>query len=138
MSFDIYSVASRDIVSESFDGEAVVLDLQSGRYFSFTDSGSCLWDAITAGMHPEQLVSANGTLDLANVETFITKLMEFGLIVRRQPPHEIVARPDLVERLRLSKDAPDVFVFDDLTDLFMADPIHDVEEPAGWPVVKAS
>jgi hypothetical protein len=43
---------------------------------------------------------------------------------------------ELLEKIRSAKEKPDLFVFDDLADLFKADPIHDVEEPAGWPVVK--
>ncbi|TIT11789.1 MAG: PqqD family protein, partial [Mesorhizobium sp.] len=40
---NVYAVASKDIVFESFDGEAVVLDLASGKYFGFSDSGSRVW-----------------------------------------------------------------------------------------------
>jgi hypothetical protein len=40
---DAYAVASRDIVFESFDGEAVVLNLANGKYFGFSDSGSRVW-----------------------------------------------------------------------------------------------
>lgn len=46
--------------------------------------------------------------------------------------------PDLIVALQLAQDAPSLAIFDDLAELFMADPIHDVEEPAGWPVVKNS
>ena len=34
------------------------------------------------------------------------------------------------------QEKPEVAVFDDLADLFKADPIHDVEENAGWPLVR--
>ncbi|RVB09604.1 PqqD family protein, partial [Mesorhizobium sp. M7A.F.Ca.CA.004.05.1.1] len=46
----IYAIASKDIVFESFDGEAVVLDLTTGKYFGFSDSGSRLWDALSSGV----------------------------------------------------------------------------------------
>jgi len=31
---------------------------------------------------------------------------------------------------------PDVQVFDDLADLILLDPVHDVNEQFGWPVVR--
>jgi hypothetical protein len=53
-----YEIAGRDIVSESFDGDIVVLDLNSGKYFGFTDAGSGIWEALAAGATPEVLLSA--------------------------------------------------------------------------------
>lgn len=138
MDSNAYGVASCDIVSESFDGEVVVLDLQSGRYFSFTEAGSCLWEAVTAGLQPKSMVAANAELDTAALDAFVGKLLQFGLIAVQQPGLEVVASPDLFAKIAGTTGAPDVFVFDDLADLFTADPIHDVEEPVGWPAVKAS
>ena len=51
-----YAVASRDIVFESFDGEAVVLNLANGKYFGFSDSGSRVWQALSSGVNTEALI----------------------------------------------------------------------------------
>ena len=53
---DVYAVASKDIVFESFDGEAVVLDLSTGKYFGFSDSGSRIWQALSSGISTQALV----------------------------------------------------------------------------------
>jgi len=47
---NVYAVASKDIVFETFDGEAVVLDLSSSQYFGFSDSGSKVWQALSSGV----------------------------------------------------------------------------------------
>ncbi|TGQ03303.1 PqqD family protein, partial [Mesorhizobium sp. M00.F.Ca.ET.217.01.1.1] len=51
-----YAVASRDIVFESFDGEAVVLNLANGKYFGFSDSGSKAWQVLSSGADAQALI----------------------------------------------------------------------------------
>lgn len=52
-------VASADVVSRIVDGEAVLLDLASGKYFGLNEVGSRLWehvrDEITVGLLCERL-----------------------------------------------------------------------------------
>jgi hypothetical protein len=129
-------VAGRDIVSESFDGDIVVLDLNSGKYFSFTDAGCGIWEALAAGAPTEALLSASTNYSTADFESFLGKLLDHQLLAVREDAADHPLPNDLLEKIRSAKEKPDLFVFDDLADLFKADPIHDVEEPAGWPVVK--
>ena len=128
-----YGVTDDDIVSESFDGEIVVLDLSCGKYFSFTDAGSAAWEAITSGVEPAAL-GANGALH--DLEAFVRKLLGNRLIVAQPNLPLREPRAELMERLAAAKEKPDFSIFDDLADLFLADPIHDVEPEAGWPEVR--
>ena len=130
-----YRVASRDVVSESFDGDIVVVDLATGRYFSLSRSAGALWDMFGAGASPASIGAAAGS-DPAPIAAFAETLCGHGLLVRQ--PQGSGAAPDLsaIARFAAAGDTPEVAVFDDLAELFTADPIHDVEEPAGWPVVK--
>lgn len=135
----IYKVASGDIVHESFDGDAVVLDLASGRYFGFSDSGSCVWEALISHVAPASLVGrpcAAGVLGADDLHAFVTRLIEHGLLVPCEEAAAAAFAPALAARLAASTDALKVDMYDELADLVMVDPIHDVDEPAGWPVVK--
>jgi hypothetical protein len=129
-----YTVSSGDIVSENFDGDIVVLDLSCGKYFSFTDCGCVLWEAVTAGIRPQALLG--GTLTAGEMESFVSKLIASKLIALRTEPVPALPVDAVAEKLLTCKELPDLFVFDDLAELFLADPIHDVEEPAGWPVLR--
>jgi hypothetical protein len=134
---DRYAVASRDIVSESFDGDAVVLDLSCGKYFSFTDAGSVVWEAISNGVPAQALLRSDAArFGDGSLATFVGKLVAHGLVVPAAggPAQEPSAA--LLLRLNQAKEPPDLTVFDDLADLLVADPIHDVEEPIGWPAVR--
>ncbi len=130
-----YEVAGEDIVSEAFDGDIVVLDLQSGKYFSFTDLGCALWEALAAGAVPNALIAAS-TKAPADIETFLTRLLDHQLLAVSKDGADFTATAGMLGKIDAAKEQADLFVFDDLADLFLADPIHDVEEPEGWPVVK--
>ncbi|MBW3096819.1 PqqD family protein [Pseudohoeflea coraliihabitans] len=137
-----FALASDNIVSESFDGEFVVVDLTFGKYFSFSDSGNVIWQAVSSGLSAAELLgvdqSKNPLLAVSEVEAFVLRLLEAGLIVERADTEGAAdgLADSLREQLQNAAEKPDIQVFDDLADLFLADPIHDVEEPAGWPVVR--
>ena len=52
----VYAVASEEIIFESFDGDAVVLDIGTGRYFGFSDLGSCAWEALASQVPASAIV----------------------------------------------------------------------------------
>lgn len=131
-----YEISGRDIVSEKFDDDIVVLDLKSGKYFSFTDSGCACWEALSGGVKPELLIQSATNFSSTNLEAFIRKLLEHNLIVVRKSATEAALSAEILQKISTAKELPDIFVFDDLAELFLADPIHDVEEPVGWPAVK--
>jgi len=136
---DVYAVASKDIVFESFDGEAVVLDLSTGNYFGFSDSGSRVWQALSSGIAAQSLVgqSAGGaTIGLAEIEGFISQLLEFRLLAPLPDTPARAISGELLAELAQTSEPIKVEVHDDLADLILVDPIHEVEEPQGWPVVK--
>lgn len=131
-----YELASQDIVSESFDGDFVVLDLRCGKYFSFSDSANVIWEAVSSGVSPAELLRPGVAIARAELESFVQALVGHGLIAPRQmagSPSSVLNYPD---RLANTAEKPDVVIFDDLADLFKADPIHDVEEPVGWPAIR--
>lgn len=131
-----YDLASADVVSESFDGDFVVVDLSCGKYFIFSDSADVIWEAICAGAAPADLLNGTSAITSADLEAFVKDLVGYGLISERKPGHPNVAASAYADRLAAATEKPDLTVFDDLADLFMADPIHDVDESVGWPAVR--
>jgi hypothetical protein len=133
MSFDGYSPRSIDVAAEDFDGEFVVLDLASGKYFSLAGSSAIAWRGLIAGHSVDSLCARlpAGDPRRAGVEGLVASLVSHGLIVPTQ--HEQVPPPELAQELAEAPDGFGVDVFDDLADLLVADPIHDVDPEAGWP-----
>jgi coenzyme PQQ synthesis protein D (PqqD) len=135
-----YVVASRDVVSEDFDGEFIVLDLGSGKYYSMDATASALWRAITAGVSIQALVEAvDGAATPINgpvIHDYAEHLVACGCLARLDASDSSPLDPAIAAVLRASSGLPKVETFSDLADLIKADPIHDVEETAGWPVRK--
>lgn len=113
-----YKKASEDIVFEEFDGDLVVLNLASGQYFGLNPSAANVWRVLMDGSIPASPSEA--------VLACITELDDLGLISK----DERAATPVACE----ITDTPTIDAYDDLSDLIMADPIHDVDNEAGWPV----
>lgn len=114
-----FQIKGPDVVDEEFDGEMVVLNLQSGQYFGLNQYGAALWTAILAGADPAEIAGPDGA-------TFAARLVELDLVSESKE----AAQP--AEKLDFTG-APTIDVYDDLSDLILADPIHDVDESRGWP-----
>ena len=95
-----------------------------------------MWQALRVGMSVDEIskwLSTNFPAETTSiapaVDEFVARLLDEGMIAAApgpasSPPPPLVSfaayAPPLVER------------FDDLTDLLLLDPVHDVTE-AGWP-----
>ena len=85
-----YAPASPDIAHESFDGDVVVVDLENGKYYSFSQSGSVIWLALAGAATPGDLAGEGAFADA--IPEFVRRLCEQGLVV---------ARPDIAVALNI-------------------------------------
>ncbi|HEY4404768.1 MAG TPA: PqqD family protein [Xanthobacteraceae bacterium] len=135
-----YRVRDADIVSEIIDDEAIIMDLSSGRYFSAEGVGAVIWDGMVCGFDVTQIkqrILQSYALDAAGLdadfEDFADALLANKLV---EAVHDsAVASVDRGMPLpahRRKYDRPVLSRYDDMQDLTLLDPIHDVEE-TGWP-----
>ncbi|MAY61712.1 MAG: hypothetical protein CML29_05830 [Rhizobiales bacterium] len=131
--FDLrYVINDPDVVAEDFDGQVVILNLSNGHYYSLEGCAGDIWQLLSFGHSPAQVLLAlrEARPDLAkDCAVFIDTLIEKAL-VRPDAEGGVNAMPIAVEWNDL---APRLEVYDDLAELIYADPIHDVDEAAGWP-----
>ena len=138
--FGVYAVASEEIIFESFDGDAVVLDVGTGKYFAFSDLGSCVWEALSSHVPASAILGlgSNGNgISTAGLEAFIEQMLEFGLLTAAPGTSGKAISPQLAARFAAAKEPLSVERHDELADLIQADPIHDVDKAMGWPVHRA-
>jgi hypothetical protein len=64
---------------------------------------------------------------------FAEHLVACGCLVRSDEAGSVPLDPAIAAVLKAASGLPKVETFSDLADLIKADPIHDVEETAGWP-----
>jgi hypothetical protein len=135
-----YRVRNANIVSEIIDEEAIVMDLSSGSYFSAEGAGAVIWDGIVCGFEAAaikqrilQSFSLGPAVLDADFEDFAGALLANNLV--EIADRAAAASVDWSVPLPAHKrdyDPPVLNRYDDMQDLTLLDPIHDVEE-TGWP-----
>lgn len=142
-----YQPNSPAVASEVIDGEAVIMHLKSGKYFSAAASGGFIWACVERqqpidhiaelfvqryAATPEQAKTAIGSFirDLL-AEDLIRELSD-----KHQPALLSLAEIGSVDSRRVFI-SPTLNVYSDMQDLLLLDPIHDVDE-VGWPTPAAS
>jgi hypothetical protein len=131
-------VASKNVHSQKFDDEVIIIDTKSGLYFSLRGSAVDIWSQIETCATREAIAAAliaryDGDPDVigAAVENCLADLMQGGLI--REAPAPGRNRADLASPTsRRPFDEPLVERFTDMQNLLLLDPIHEVTEE-GWP-----
>lgn len=128
------------IIHEIIDGEAILVNLETGSYYSSDQVGAVIWDGIENGMAVEQIAEAVAGAyagDAAEIQervrAFAQQLQDERLVlpdtgVQGNGSHGIPAlpgdKPPFV--------APALKKYTEMEDLLLLDPIHDVDD-AGWP-----
>jgi len=132
----VHVINAPDVVAENFDGRIVILNLATGHYFSLEGLGGRIWELILDGYAFAAISASVASRRPELVESaaaFLRRLIESNLVrpdLRSGHVAEEIAEAGTGEEPRL-------IVYDDLAELIYADPIHDVDERAGWPTRKA-
>jgi hypothetical protein len=131
------SVANPPCVADNFGGEIVALNLDTGYYYSFPNLAGAVWRDLIAGHSTAAVVKDLTAVDEdlgRSAAKFIDSLVDFGLMQEVPEPTTPPAPPEY--RGMLDAGARELVFrpYDDMKDLVMTDPIHDVDEETGWPV----
>ena len=140
-----FIVNSPTVIHDTIDGASVVINLGSGRYYSLQETATTIWQHVNAGASVNEVVNQltrmydSGDLDLRPVVGgFMEQLLQEGLIrpagVDGMAAVAADADAEPVEP-RQPFALPKLDIYDDLEDLLLLDPIHEVDE-SGWPVAK--
>src|SRR6185503_4283480 len=130
------------VTHETIDGEAVIINLDSGNYYSLVDAGSFIWELIEQGASMSELQNlvaqtyhGNASDIDRGVQDLLVQLQQENLIV----PVEGATAFDVTQltqptngREKPSFNPPSLNKYSDMQELLLLDPIHDVDE-AGWP-----
>ena len=130
-----FRVNEPNVVFEAFDEEIVLVNLETGNYYSVRGSGPAVWMALSKGVAVDTLAAAIGAATGATGQTtddlarFAEQLVAAELLVAEEGEGTVPGdwTDDFVP--------PVLEVYSDMQDLLMLDPIHDVDG-AGWPMAK--
>jgi len=134
----IYEINQQDVVHELIDGEAILINMTTGSYYSLDGSGAAIWEILQSGAVSVQRIVRElalryrGELTEMNSETLrlLNEMQADGLVLVAA---EEALRPVATSAADLSPFEPPVLnKYTDLEALLLLDPIHDVSSE-GWP-----
>ncbi len=136
------------VILEQFDDEMVLVNLDSGSYYTIDLVGADIWAQIEEGAHTDDIVEAvirRNEAEPGGIETavreFVAELQREGLVV---PDETREAESSLTGTVHAGKEGeakkpgflpPVLRGYTDMQDLILLDPIHEVDD-SGWPNVK--
>jgi hypothetical protein len=130
----VLEIARPDCAAEVLQDEVVALNVETGIYVSMRGLAVSLWHDLAAGYSVEELARhANGDGDGAErVTEFAAQITRHGLM-RPCPPRPVAS--EMASTRLLADGVPEIVfeVYEDMQDLILSDPIHDVDETMGWP-----
>jgi hypothetical protein len=145
---DRLKINDPNIVHENIDGETVILNLDSGNYYSIVDVGTDIWNYIEKGVPVREIMPlilenydcTSGDEEIT-VNLFIQQLQQEGLVI---PVDNKLADSSLPQNWKeqiTAKESKAIFnapvlnKYTDMQDLLLLDPIHEVDA-TGWPSIK--
>ena len=135
------------VTHEQLDGDDIAIHLESGMYYTLDGVAADCWQGIAAGVSTDVIAAAVSAgfgiapdVALADVSAFVAALVSERLAVDDSDGEAASeSASPLAFEVRAGSDrnyvVPVVQRYDDLEDLLLLDPIHEVDD-AGWPVAR--
>ena len=138
-----FRVKTPDVTHEVIDDEAVIINLETGHYYSLQRVGAEVWTLLAAtasiGAIVEHLThryACERPEAQSAVSSLVAELQDERLIVPVQTGDpEPVPQTSAGSGSRRAFEVPRLQKFTDMQELLLLDPIHDVDE-RGWPHAK--
>lgn len=132
-----------NVISDIIDDEVVIIDMTTGAYYSLDRCGTVVWQALEAGLTVDEAIEqvqqrydGEPAAVAQAVAQLVARLEEEKLMLAR--PAGAAGKTGALPPATGSRQpfAPPVLQkYDDMQDLIMLDPIHQVDE-TGWPARK--
>jgi hypothetical protein len=136
---DRFVPAGHDIVHEIIEGEVVIVNLKNGYYYSSENTGSAIWARLTGGRSYGEILGflagrypGQEEAIVAATAGFIDELLAEHLIEVSADEAGATEADETADRLSPDFQAPVLHRHQDMQDLLLVDPIHEVED-SGWP-----
>jgi len=137
---------NKNIAHEIIDGEAVIVNLESGNYYSLDKTGAALWNFVANGFHVSEIIEElvqRYEGNMAEIEASVSQLLvdmekEGLIIIDQENKGEKDAGTftrsefELKSGKKPSFEPPTLQKYTDMQAMLALDPIHDVDE-TGWP-----
>jgi len=137
-----YRVNAPEAIHQTIEGEVILINLSTGNYYSLRDTAAEVWAMLEAGMEPDEaagrLAARYGASEEetgSHVRDLVEHLREEGLLAEADPAADASPPPAGEDPPAAEYTPPAVEKFEDMQDLILLDPVHEVDAREGWPHV---
>ena len=136
-----FKIKGPQVIHETIDGEVVIVNLETGNYYSLADTGQRIWAAVERAASLDDIVleirASHDGMDHdveGTVSSFLEELEREGLIAALPETESSTAGTvTAVVGPRETFKVPVLQKFQDMQELILLDPVHEIQEDLGWP-----
>jgi coenzyme PQQ synthesis protein D (PqqD) len=118
-----------EVASKVIDGEAIIINLANGVYYSMDKVGALVWDLLQGGHTLEEVISVvTNRYDVAreqaetNVRDLVQELVQENLVVSTENGTSPAAGLTMEQQEKMSYEIPKLNIYRDMGDLLALDP----------------
>jgi hypothetical protein len=135
----LYRINRPKVISEAFEDEVVAVNFDTGSYYGMRTTALTIWKLLERGASTQTLTRRMTSLYDGDQQAISEAVSEF---LEQLRTHDLIAEaagadigPEPTADHRAPWEPPVLSVYEDMKDLLLLDPIHDVDEQ-GWPARK--
>ena len=124
-----YRPRDEEVASKVIDGEAIVINLGNGVYYSMDKVGALIWDLLQAGCTLEEMILAvTDQYDVSredaesNVRELVQELVQENLVVSTENGIPLPTADQLDHKEKAAYETPKLNIYRDMGDLLALDP----------------
>ena len=141
-----YKINTGEVIYEIVDDEVIIINLNTGNYYSLADTGFQIWSSIEKEILEDEILTklfhmfdGEEKNIRSSLSDFLNDLMNKSIIVEVQGSHhsdEMVVNTKVKSNQAKQPFTPPILQeYTDMQDLLLLDPIHEADD-RGWPHVK--
>jgi hypothetical protein len=118
-----------EVAAKVIDGEAIIINLANGVYYSMDKVGAFVWDLLQSGYTLEDVIAAVTTrYDVSreqaesNVSELVHELVQENLVVASENGVSAAAQRQIEEQEKVPYELPKLNIYRDMGDLLALDP----------------
>jgi hypothetical protein len=124
-----YRPRDEEVASKVIDGEAIIINLANGVYYSMDKVGALIWDLLQAGCTLEEMILAvTDQYDVSredaesNVRELVQELIRENLVVSAENGIPLPTADQLDHKEKAAYETPKLNIYRDMGDLLALDP----------------
>jgi len=118
-----------EVASKVIDGEAIIINLANGVYYSMDKVGALVWDRLQLGHTLDNAITAvTGAYDVprdqaeSNVRELVEELVQENLVIPSENSDAIAAQGTIEQQEKVPYEVPKLNIYRDMGDLLALDP----------------